>query len=776
MRRSPRLLMRLTALTLCAAPIASAKDNPPKSATKVSDETTIEGNEREFKKIGVALSDLNQQINSVPRTATAAGLGAQLVEANRAFDYAVAAFKRKDWLSVINETGAFLSLSQKPESRTWLKAQFMIARAYEEQGQLLRATRAYTRYLATFTTKPTPDLSDLTETFERLVRIATKSSEANQSELSTFLSSIAAMEHPSSVSEELRYLTAVAGSNTGNKRLAISWLSDVDGRADAPETRARAKYFRALIAINGKEWEEASNQLEAILQLDGLSAKTKDNANLSLGRVFIKQKKPKLALAAYSKIPEASEAFRDASLEKTFLLIRQGQDDEARAMAHQWLAKFPEHEDSTQLRILSSWLDLRAGDLDAAKASIEGNTEKLSAIQASLARDYQVTTLRHDDAIRLSKLTRGQVTPSPELEEILAMFRQVTELSQRLAEVDGAERSIVYAIAKGDLRQFKPALANRMEQYDRLADDVLANGSKLIFVERQRLGATLTDVDKQKLASSEKRRLALFDRRSQLARQAKRWSTWAAPSEQLVKLAKEWEKLNRVEAALNSTVSGVTPNSNKVPADTTELSSKISGVRQDMMKALSEIRQIQASSIVEQSQIDDILFIVQQYASAIHEESQIIAAYEPTTGRMLDSLDDEDSRRVWDLWRDVIGNLHANIKNLKNDAGSDLARVFEHLSKIDKVRESLTKDTDSLRSILETYGGESLAGIIAHYDHAVNQRLARQYKWAGDLEYLNYTKARNAQDASAKKQALEIQILSDNLRDIEQGGATQWPR
>jgi outer membrane protein assembly factor BamD (BamD/ComL family) len=776
MRKSPHSLIKLSILTAFVAPLANAKDNAPKSAVKASDEATVEGNEREFKKIGAALSDLNQQINAVPRTSTAAGLGAQIVEANRAYDYAVAAFKRKDWLSVINETSAFLSLSQKPEPRTWLKAQFMIARAYEEQGQLLRATRAYTRYLATFTTKPSPDLSDLTETFERLVRIATKSSEANQAELSTFLSSIAAMEHPSSVSEELRYLTAVAGSNIGNKGLAITWLSDVDGRADVPETRARAKYFRALIAINGKEWEEASDQLEAILQLDGLSSKTKDNARLSLGRVFIKQKKPQLALAAYSQIPENSEAFRDASFEKTFLLIRQGQDDEARAMAHQWLAKFPDHEDATQLRVLSSWLDLRAGDLDAAKANITGNTDKLSAIHASLARDYQITSLRHEDAVRLSKLTRGQVTPSPELEEILAMFRQVAEMSQRLAEVDGAERSIVYAIAKGDLRQFKPALANRMEQYDRLADDVLANGSKLIFVERQRLSATLTDLDKQKLAASEKRRLALFDKRSQLARQAKRWATWAAPAEHLVKLAKDWEKLNRVEAALTSTVSGATPNNNKAGLDTTHLSSKIATVRQDMMKTLSEIRQIQASTIVEQSQIDDILFIVQQYASAIHEESQIIAAYEPASGRMLDSLDDEDSRRVWDLWRDVIGTLHANIKNLKNDAGADLARIFEHLAKIDKVREALTKDIDSLRNVLETYGGESLAGIIAHYDNAVSQRLARQYKWAGDLEYLNYTKARNDQEASAKKQALEVQILSDNLRDIEQGGATQWPR
>ena len=133
--------------------------------------------EREFKKTQAKLRDLDQQITAVPHTANEAGYGTHLVEAMRAFDYATVAFRSKDWLTVINEASAFLSLSQKPEAKTWLKAQFMLGRSYEEQGQLSRATRAYTRYLATFTTKPTEDTSDLTETFERLVRIATKASE-----------------------------------------------------------------------------------------------------------------------------------------------------------------------------------------------------------------------------------------------------------------------------------------------------------------------------------------------------------------------------------------------------------------------------------------------------------------------------------------------------------------------------------------------------------------------------------------------------------------------
>jgi outer membrane protein assembly factor BamD (BamD/ComL family) len=736
------------------------------------EETTTESNEREFKKINAKLRDLHQQIDAIPHTATEPGIGPQLVEANRSFDHATTAFRQKEWLTVIHELNNFLNLSQKPESRSWLKAQFMLGRAYEEQGHLQRATRAYTRYLATFTTKPTNDLSDLTETFERLVRIATKGSEANQAELAKFLSAISAMEYPSTVSEELRYLTAVASNNLGRKNMSISWLSDVDGRADAPETKARARYFRALIAISSREWVTASDQLEGLFSIDGLSQKTKDNARLSLGRVFLKQRKPELAIKNYNQISENSDAFRDASFEKIFALMKLQQDDLARTTAHQWLARYPEHDDATQLRAIASWLDLRTGDLASAKSSINGNVAKLTEIKTTIDKTFQGTKLQHEDAIRLSNMTRGQVISSPDLDQILTMFRQIGELKQRLTEVDGLERSIIYAIAKGNLRQFKPALENRMEQYDRLADEVLASGAKLIFIERQRLSATLSDLDKQKLEASEKRRTQLFDKRSQLARQAKRWATWVGPAEQLVKLATEWEKLNRIEAAAKST-SGL---SDKDAAEATLLSEKITSARQDMIQTLTEIRQTQAGNIVEQSALNDILYVLQQYATALHDESKIIAAYEPQSGRVLDALDDEDSRSNWNLWLEVVASLNSNIKGLKMQAGKELADIFESLSKIDKQKSSLGRDIENLKNVLETYGGESLAGIIAHYDNALNQRLARQYKWAGDLEYLNYAKEKNTHEAVTKKKSLELQILNDNLKDMEQGGATQWPR
>jgi hypothetical protein len=128
---------------------------------------------------------------------------------------------------------------------------------------------------------------------------------------------------------------------------------------------------------------------------------------------------------------------------------------------------------------------------------------------------------------------------------------------------------------------------------------------------------------------------------------------------------------------------------------------------------------------------------------------------------------DEDSRLGWSLWREAVRSLDGQIRSLRSDASKQLDDVFANLDKISKTRTHLENDIADLTSVVETYGGESLGMILSHYDNELNQRLGKQYKWAGDLEYLNYMNAKNEHDANRKKLALEKQILNDSLRETE---------
>jgi len=470
-----------------------------------------------------------------------------------------------------------------------------------------------------------------------------------------------------------------------------------------------------------------------------------------------------LALATYNQIPKESESTRDAAFEKVFLLVKLNKNNEARDLAKAWLADNPAHSDATQLRMIASWLELRAGELDSAKSHIDKTTEALSAIQKSLKGDFQKAKFTQEDAIRLAELTKGQVSPSPEHEEIIAMFQQIAEMNERLREIDGLERSIIYALAKSDLKQFRPALENRLAQYDTLADEILNTGRILVKIEQERLENRLSAIDKQKLSANELRRQQLFGRHEGLKRQAKRWAGWAVSANQLVQLATSWERLNRLNAENSASAFR-----GEATSDINDLKASIATAREDMVRTLIEIRKQQVEGIINHSAISDSLTIVEDYAQLIDEDLQNLSLYEPQQGNALDQLDDDDSRTARKTWQATITGLYSNIKNLKAETSAELVKLLNSLETIDSQKTALLRDIGYLTDILQTFGGESLPGIINHYDYALGQRVGRQLKWAGDLEYLRYVDTTSAQDAEARKRALENQILSDDVRDYGQ--------
>ncbi len=82
---------------------------------------------------------------------------------------------------------------------------------------------------------------------------------------------------------------------------------------------------------------------------------------------------------------------------------------------------------------------------------------------------------------------------------------------------------------------------------------------------------------------------------------------------------------------------------------------------------------------------------------------------------------------------------------------------------------------DNLTEILEKNAAKTSPDLLAHFESVIGQRIANQQKWAGDIDYLEYAKKTDEHKNIKKHRELEIQILSDNLRDQE-SGARQWPR
>ena len=717
----------------------------------------------ELKNIRSKLRNINRTLHALPRTVTEAGLGAQTIDAKKALERAEDGFKSGNWNAAVNESGLFLNLTQRPDPATSMRVQFILGRAYEERRQYLKSTRAYSRYLAIFTTNQELAAPELTEVFERLIKISTKNAQLKSPELSRFLSTVVAIERPQHLKDELKYLSAVAGANIGKKAPAIQWLGQVDRSHTGPDTRARAKYFRALLAINEKNWQNAANELESITRLEGISDKLRDNANLSLARVQIKLKKPNMALASYSQIKESSLSHRDASYETIFLLINEEKHQDAKQLAKKWLAENPNDPDALQIRTISSWLDLKAGDLDGAKTSIEETSSLLASIQRSLKTEFQSPTLTLADGERLAALTSGQAPPSAELDKIIVTFKQLSELKQRLLEIDGAERNIIYSLAKGDLGKYRPALTNQISQYESLADNILKLGIELVAIERARLQRDISQLHIQQLESNAAKRENIFSHYEELRRQLGRWENWFITAEQSSRLAKDWQRIGDLDAR-QSASSMQTQKSE----DNEQLTKSISSARLDMLKTLRHIQESQVKNLAKQSEIRDLTAIVDNFSKLIYQDYLILSSYQPETGSALDRFDSEDAGNAWSSWLDTANLLYENLQKTETNASEALAKVISDLERVDETKTAILTEIKSLTSELEKIGGDRLPKILAEFDYSISQRAGRQIKWAGDLEFLRYIETSNERERARRKHALELQILSDDVHDSGQ--------
>jgi hypothetical protein len=94
--------------------------------------------------------------------------------------------------------------------------------------------------------------------------------------------------------------------------------------------------------------------------------------------------------------------------------------------------------------------------------------------------------------------------------------------------------------------------------------------------------------------------------------------------------------------------------------------------------------------------------------------------------------------------------------------------VIADLDRVDATKSDLLADINLLTGNLEKLGGEKLPKILSEIDYSISQRAGKQLKWSGDLEFLRYIETSNERELTKRKQALELQILSDDAQDLGQ--------
>jgi hypothetical protein len=747
-------------------------------AAFAADQTSVLDPETEIATARTELGNLLNKLKAGKDMSTRHGLGPQSVAAERAYANATRFFAHKEYLSTVRELNAYLNLTQVPTPKEYLASQYMLARSYEETGSAVRALRAYFRYLSAYLTTSSPDQNELTEVLRRMIPLAAGDPSARE-QLGQILASVTSLELPAEVRPAVYYYAAKAAANDGSAALAQSWLEKTLAGAKDSGLKARALYMRALVAIGAKDFAKAEAHLADAVQADqDGSGSTRDLARLALARLAIQKRRPETALKHYGLVAEKGPEFKDALFESIYVHLDQKHDGEARAKAMLFLARYPDAPESLQLRTLLAYLDLRAGDTDAANASIKSADAKLGEISkwmhAKLVGQSRIDHTRLTDFVAL---TGQHVATMPTVKEAQSLFGRLAEAAQRLAEVRGQVRDTLYTVGRSRIADLRPYWVNRATQLSELGDALLAVGHRLAGAERHLYKESFDAIDWQKLSASETRRGKLL---SPLAANRRKLAAWADYANLLTlnqDVAIASGKLRDTEAEiaagryLAATKKGGAGNQQKL----VELQQSARKLSETIARTLEVIRKQKTEDLLNQSPHRQTKKFLTQYAVALQDEEETIRRAREVERSTAQRLLAEDASKAWKTWQFAMSELFTQLDGLDREIKDDLTGMLGELDKHEASYRQLSEQLLSITAELEAQLGDSLAYIFDQYAGAIGQRSARHRKWQADIEWMTYSKQAEAGQKLDERQSLEEQILKDHLTDLQQGVTWQWP-
>lgn len=706
------------------------------------------------------------------------GLGPQTAAADRAFYNAKEYFEHREWLSVIRELNAYLNLSQVPELKSYLNAQYMLGRSYEEAGYANKALRAYFRYLASFLTMKDGNHDELLEVLRRMLPIAAKDT-STTNQLNELLASVTNLEFPEAVRPSVFFAAAKAAATSGNASMAKRFDDvAVDGAKD-PTLKARSLYLRALLALGNKDFERAEDILgEVIIAAEDKDAETRDLARLALARVAVKRKKRESALKFYASIVDESPSFKDALFESVYVHLDLKQDGEARTKAMQFIARFPDEPVTFQIKTLLAYLDLRAGDLDSAQASVEAADKHLASINTFMGQKLRgQTRLDHSTLTAFNTLSSDHLQQMPTVSRGLRLFSRLGEAARHLADARGELRNMMFTMGRVQLDQLRPQWVNRAEQLALLGDEVLKVGHRLAAVERNLYRPRLDAIDWQALTASEDRRTRLLTPQADLRRRMHYWPTYASLMDlnNNVGAADRKLKTARAEIAASRYLLQEKPDDARQNR-LTELETTAERLDKTLSTGLELIRKKKVEELLNQAPHRAAKKFLSQYAIALHDESEIIKKARDGARDTAQRLLAEDAGGAWKRWQFVSNELFQQLDSLdgeiKDGLSGMLADIGKHEAEYDRLDNAVKETTERLESEL----GVSLAGIIDQYSNAIDQRMARHKKWRADMDWIRFQNKMRDESKLDAQFGLENQILKDNLTDLEQGVLWSWPK
>ena len=735
--------------------------------------------EEEIKASITQLKGLKEKIASSSKLYGHGELSSQNIRAKQAFDDAQEALGAKEFRATILYLNQYMNLCQSPEHDDYLKAQYQLGLSHENLGQKNNAINAYLRYVAAFITRPVEDTSMLLDSLRRMLHLSEFSNGEQNKKFGQLLSALTNLDLGDKDKAQLMFYLGYWASYSRREKIADGWLANLAVDEGDPRIQAKALYYGSLIQLKNKRYEDAQKTLEKILALPAESTQDyRANAYLSLARIAVHLKKPNMALELYGKIDQSSEAYPEGLYEMVFLTLNQDQSDLARKYAGEFLTKYPDRQESAQIRSLLSYMAIKSDNTEDAKSNIASTETSLSKMEEQLYGQYMAKQkLSHSDVKQMMSAT-GALLHHPSLVPRSELFfTRVDRLVEKLDDVRADMRNTIFTLGRLDLASIKPDWLNRKKQLEDFANEALGVGHRMVALEKNFYDEQISAKDKIELAASEKRRIALMGSIMDTKRKRGIWQRWVILAQYNLSLAARYQKIRQVQGTLAGLAlqSKASPQKRALSANIDHLKERAGRIEKGLLRAMEIVRARQSLALMDRSFHKELRSLIRDYASALYDEDLVLEKYRDAIPGIAQKYFTNDVHLAWETWQNVVKNIYDQCESLGKEMQSTLEVRLKTLDGLVSAYDEISLRIDEVVMSAENNLGKNLGYLIAHYRTQIDNQHAKNRKWLADIEWLEYQKATLKEEAATEKFEIQEQILKENLKDLEQGALWQWP-
>ncbi len=760
-----RISLLKTGLLISMSISLSLPSNPLYSQEKTPEEL--------LSKVNSDLNRLRTEIEAARNVTKHSRYDSHRILADKHLKNALKYFYSKDYYAAISLFNQYLNTVQIPVRKNYLLVRSKLGISYESVGRENLAIANYLNYFSTFLSNEQKNYDEMLDVLRRLVSISTKEKFKNKKEINQLVSSLVSIELPKHLKSQILYYSAKSVAQLGNSKLASEWLIIASRDKTNANLRARSLYLRSILAISAKDWKAAEVLLKrAIDSEEKIDSEILSTCFLALARVAVRQKRLQLAIKHYDQVDKDTPQHKDALYEKIYLLFELGQYKKSRNLAALYIANYPDNLSAFRLRTLIAFLDLKAGDLNAARKGIYSSNLELVSISNWL--DSFVMSkiyFTYDDLLLIQKRTNSYLRNTSFLDKGLDLFSKLNLQNYRLAMLDNEVKNMTYTLGSFDLVKIRPSWNLRALQLDKLSKRTLETGHRLAAAERYLYTNLLSETEMQFLKASEQRRTEFFSPIAKLKRQRSRWqyfSEYLSLSSQLAELTSKVSDLKSTLASINY-INATHGNKLMARQDLALLAKKLDRQKNNLQKATSLLKKAQISSLVNQGYHSEARNLLIQYSMALVDEAGVLQNVTSRLDIASDRIVARDISSLWDQWKFAIKGVHSHFTELESEIRLELAATINRLEQFNKRRMQLKEQSEKIRQNLRQELGKSSELLISEFKTQIEKRLQKQKKWAADIEWLESAADNKKLLNSQKKYSLETQILKDNLEDLYYG-------